>query len=90
MDEVTDNKARSRFELVETGGTAFADYVREPGRLIIPHVEAPPNLRGTGAAGRLMEGVLAIARREGVKLVPICSYAAAYVRRHSQHHDLLD
>jgi predicted GNAT family acetyltransferase len=90
MDEVIDNAARGRFELIIDGQTAYANYRREPGRLLIPYVEAPPALRGTGAAGRLMEGVLAQARMEGRKVVPICSYAAAYIRRHKPHHDLLD
>lgn len=81
---VVDNPARSRFELHEAGGLAYADYRRSGDRLIIPHVEAAPELRGTGAAGRLMEGVLDAARAEGLKIVPLCSYAAAYIRRHKQ------
>jgi uncharacterized protein len=89
MAEVKDNIGRSRFELEESGLLAFADYVRRDGRLLLPHVEAAPELRGTGAAGRLMEGVLAIARREGSKVVPICGYAKAYIRRHREHQDLL-
>jgi uncharacterized protein len=89
MAEVIENAASGRFELAEPGGVAFATYRREPGRLVIPYVEAPPQLRGTGAAGRLMEGVLALARAEGLKVTPICSYAAAYIRRHKDHHDLL-
>jgi predicted GNAT family acetyltransferase len=89
MSEVIDNAARSRFELVEDGRLAYADYRREGDRLVIPYVEAEPALRGTGAAARLMEGVLAAARADGLKVVPICGYAAAYLRRHRQHHDLL-
>ncbi len=89
MAEVTDNTARHRFELAEAGGVSFADYRRDAGRLILPHVEAPAALRGTGAAGRLMEGVLAIARAEGLKVLPLCGYAAAYIRRHKEHQDLL-
>ena len=88
-DQVVDNAAERRFELHVDGQVAFADYRREGGRLVIPYVEAPPALRGTGAAGRLMEGVLACARSEGLKVTPLCSYAAAYMRRHKQHHDLL-
>jgi len=89
MAEVVDNPAQGRFELNEMGEVAFATYRREPGRLVIPYVEAPTALRGTGAAGRLMEGVLATARAEKLKVVPICGYAAAYIRRHKEHHDLL-
>jgi predicted GNAT family acetyltransferase len=86
---VVDNAAKSRFELTEEGLTAFADYRRDGQRLIIPHVEAPPALRGTGTAGRLMSGVLDIARTEGLKVVPVCPYAAAFIRRHPEYQDLL-
>ncbi len=86
---VTDNPALSRFELVEQGRTAFADYRRAPGRLIIPHVEAPPALRGSGAAGRLMEGVVVHARAQGVKITPLCAYAAAWLQRRPEHADLV-
>ena len=86
---VTDNVGARRFELVEAGQIAFADYVRKEGRLVIPHVEAPLALRGTGAAGRLMEGVAAHARAEGVQIVPLCSYAAAWLQRHPEHADLI-
>jgi predicted GNAT family acetyltransferase len=89
MNEVVDNPAQGRFELDVGGQVAFATYRREPGRLVIPYVEAPAALRGTGAAGRLMEGVLAVARAQALKVTPICGYAAAYIRRHKQHHDLL-
>jgi predicted GNAT family acetyltransferase len=89
MTDLTDNAARRRFEMVEDGQIVFADYVRRDGRLVIPHVEAPAALRGTGAAGRLMRGLVAQARAEGVKIVPLCGYAAAWLRRHPEHADLI-
>jgi predicted GNAT family acetyltransferase len=84
MTEVHDNPARRRFEMVEQGQTVFADYRRDGSRLIIDHVEAPVSLRGTGAAGRFMEGLVAAARAEGSTIVPICSYAVAWLRRHHE------
>ena len=63
---VTDNPERHCFELIEDGAVAFADYRRDGDRLVVPHVEAPDALRGTGAAGRLMEGVVEHARAEGI------------------------
>lgn len=86
---VIDNRARHRFELTENGLTAFADYREDGGVLLIPHVEAPHALRGTGAAGRLMQGLLEQVRRDGKKIVPLCPYAAAYIRRHPEFEDLL-
>jgi predicted GNAT family acetyltransferase len=86
---VRDNTERQRYEMTEDGRLAWADYYRNGDVVILPHVEADPGLRGTGAAGRLMEGVLAQVRAEGLKVRPVCSYAVAYIRRHKQHHDLL-
>ncbi|MBP2230566.1 putative GNAT family acetyltransferase [Azospirillum agricola] len=85
----SDNRAKNRFELAVGGQTVFADYRRSGGTLLISYVEAPPSLRGTGAAGRLMEGVMGQARAEGLKVVPVCSYAALWIQRHKQHADLL-
>ena len=84
MTEVHDNPAHRRFEMVEQGQTVFADYRRDGSRLIIDHVEAPVSLRGTGAAGRFMEGLVAAARAEGSTIVPICSYAVAWLQRHRE------
>ncbi len=81
---ITDNIAKSRFELEEGGHTAYADYARTEGTLTIKYVFAPEALRGTGAAGRLMEGVLATAKVENREIVPICGYAASWLRRHAQ------
>ena len=86
---VTDNSARSRFELGEQGLTAFANYRRQGDVVIIPHVESPPPLRGKGTADRLMKGIVEKARADGFKIEPWCSYAAAWFRRHPENRDLL-
>ena len=88
MSEVHDNPAENRFELEEDGSLAYADYRREDGRWVIPYVYAPPALRGTGAAGRLMVGVATMARAAGVRLLPTCGYAAAWLRRHREWADV--
>ena len=89
MSQVVDNTARSRFELTEQGLTAFAEYRLDGDRVIVPHVETPPALRGQGVAGRLMGGLLAILRERGQKIVPLCPYAEAFMKRHPEEQDLL-
>ena len=89
MATVVDNPARSRFELVEDGLTAFANYHRRGTELIVSHVEAPPALRGKGTAARLMDGIVTIARANGLKIVPLCSYASLWFRRHPARSDVL-
>ena len=89
MTEVTDNRAYRRFELEENGAIAFATYSRNGPHVVIPHVEAAPALRGTGAASRLMDGIVTRARAEGFKITPTCSYAFAWFHRHKEAADVL-
>jgi predicted GNAT family acetyltransferase len=86
---VRDNRERSRFELEIDGQIVFASYRRTGSTLAILHVEAPLPLRGTGAAGRLMQGIMEIARATGAKIVPLCGYASAWLRRHREYAELL-
>jgi len=90
MDQasVRDNRELQRFELPVEGQVAFANYRRQPGRLVITHVETPPALRGAGHASRLMQGVAEMARAEQVKVLPLCSYARAWMQRHPEYRDL--
>lgn len=84
-----DAEARSRFELHLSGGVVYADYARGPGTLTIYYVYAPPLLRGTGAADRLMTGIAACARAEERRIIPVCGYARAWLRTHTNARDLL-
>lgn len=86
---VTDNTQLGRFELAENGQITFANYRREGARLAIRHVEAPPARRGKGSANRLMAGIVAHARTNGLTIIPICSYAVAWFRRHPDTADVL-
>lgn len=86
---IRDDAERHRFELEENGAIAFASYRRDDGVLVIPHVEAAYSLRGTGAAGRLMQGVMERVRAEGLKVRPLCGYARSWIQRHPEYRDLL-
>ncbi len=88
-DRILDNQVRSRFEMWESGKLVFANYRLEGDRLVILHVEAPPELRGVGVAGRLMAALLEHARGRHRKVIPVCPYAAAFIRKHPQYQDLL-
>ena len=85
-----DNQAESRFEREENGLLAWAEYRIRDGKYLIPHVEAEPPLRGTGAAGRLMQDIVDHARAQQLVIVPRCSYARAWFQRHREASDVLD
>ena len=88
--DFVDNTLRSRFELTENGLTSFANYRRSGDVVTIPHVESPVAARGTGAAGRLMTEIARHARDNKLKVVPICSYAVAWFRKHPAYSDILE
>ncbi|MDO8411311.1 MAG: GNAT family N-acetyltransferase [Phenylobacterium sp.] len=89
MSELRNNAEAARYELDEQGETSWADYRLQGERLYIDHVESPPALRGTGAAGRLMKALAQDARDRGLKITPICGYAAAWLRRSPEFKDLV-
>ena len=78
-----------RYEMDEQGQTSWADYRLSGERLYLDHVESPAALRGTGAAGRLMAALSADVRAKGLKITPICGYAAAGLRRSQEFGDLV-
>ena len=78
-----DNESAGRFEMAEGDHTVFADYRRTADRLFIEPVETPPPLRGSGAAGRLMALIADHAAGADLTIVPICSYAAAWLKRNA-------
>lgn len=86
---VIDNLSAGRFELEENGALAFANYRKHGGVYAIPHVEADQALRGKGTAGRLMEGIVEMARTQDFKIHPSCSYAVAWFRRHPDRQDVV-
>lgn len=86
---VVHNPAASRFE-AEIGGTlAVCAYQDRGGVLALTHTEVPPAAQGQGVAAELVRETLAWARREGRQVRPLCSYVAAYMRRHPETRDLL-
>ena len=88
-DPIRHDAENQRYELDLEGETAFIGYSRDGDRLTLNTTQVPPPLEGRGIAARLTAHVLDEARREGLKVVPLCSDSAAYIRRHPDQADLL-
>ena len=81
--EVVDVPEASRYELRRGGDTiGLADYSIDGDVLVIPHVETLPAHRGRGNAARLMDGIIDDVRRRHMRILPLCSFAAAHLRHH--------
>lgn len=81
---VADNAAENRYELVVDERTAFIDYLEQPGVRVLTHTEVPESLSGQGIGSALVLGSLELARDRGLRIVPLCSFVAAYIRRHPE------
>ena len=83
------NEAAQRFETTVDGALCALDYRLQDGVLAIDHVGVPDAVGGRGVAGLLTKHALDAARRERWRVIPNCSYAAAYIQRHPEHTDLV-
>ncbi|WP_134678660.1 GNAT family N-acetyltransferase [Paracoccus ravus] len=59
-----------------------------PGIIVAEHTYAPPAMRGTGAANALAQRLIDDARRQGLLIVPTCSFIRAQFERHPEWADL--
>ena len=87
--EVRHNAAASRFEATVDGRLCFAAYQLADGVMRMNHTEVPSTLENRGIAGELVRAALAFAAANGQKVLPMCSYVRAYMRRHPESHALL-
>ena len=88
---VNDNPDRHRFEIdLGDGQFAFAEYTLPEGKIMFTHTEVPESHEGQGLGTTLIEAGLAAARERGLKVIPICPFFAAYMRKHAEVQDLLD
>lgn len=87
--EIHHNAARHRFETSVGGELAECVYEDAGDRWVLTHTFVPPAARGLGLAEKLVRATLAEARARGRKIVPACSYVAAFVARHREFGDLV-
>ena len=80
--EVIDNRSAQRFELEIEGETAFLEYNRHNGALVLIHTEVPERLRGHKIGERLVVAALTAARSDGLRIVAVCPYVRAYLKKH--------
>ena len=88
--EITHNAANHAFEVWIDGFLSKLDYMQEGKNFVITHVGVHPEHRGQGVAAKIVEAGLQYARQNSLRVIPMCSYAAAYIRRNPQHLDLTE
>ncbi|MGY3264531.1 GNAT family N-acetyltransferase [Lysobacter sp. HA35] len=78
-----------RFVVTVDGHEAEMGYRIENGVLAITHTGVPSQIGGRGIAGDLVRAGFDYARANGLRVRPLCSYAAAWAQRHPDYADVL-
>lgn len=87
--QIEHNRGQSRFETVVDGAHCTLEYTLADGGMVIHSTRVPPEAGGRGVAGELVRTALDHARGKGWKVVPLCSYAESWVRRHPEYQGLV-
>ena len=88
--EVVDNADAGRFEL-KSGDEVlgYTDYSVADGVMTLPHTVVDEAYSGQGHAGTIVSAALDSARERGLKVRPVCSYVASYIKKHPEYADLV-
>jgi predicted GNAT family acetyltransferase len=87
--DIRDNTSSHRFELEIDDQVAKAWYRLQGNVITFTHTDVPAALSGQGVGSRLAKGALDTARAAGQKVVALCPFIAAYIKRHREYQDLL-
>jgi len=80
---------KGRFVIRRGGDEAELTYsVTTPTLIIADHTGVPDSFRGTGAGLALVQALVAAARAEGFKVVPLCPFVNAQRRKHPEWADV--
>jgi predicted GNAT family acetyltransferase len=85
------HRETERFVLpLEGAEPAYIDYsLGSDGVVNLLHAEVPVAARGHGVGSELVRETMEMARREGFRVVPICPFVAAWLRRHPAFGDVV-
>lgn len=82
--QITHKPETGRIEATVENSLCYIDYRLQAPVLHILHTIVPDAVGGRGIAGQLTEFALNLARENGWKINPVCSYTAAYFQRHPE------
>ena len=88
--QVTNKPAAGRFEIGDEGSLGYLEYSLSDGLIRLVHTEVPAAARGKGHGHTLARAALEYARREGLRVSPLCPFVAKYIEQHPDYQPLVD
>lgn len=87
--EVKRTKSVFYISFPDTNEKAFLKYHVQGDRMYLDATYTPPQYRGKGIGRILVEAAIRYAEENGLKIVPVCSYAIYYFVKHPEKRKLL-
>ena len=87
---VRDNPEKQRYEAyVGSAVAGWSEYHEQPGLLTVMHTEVDPEFEGRGLGSELVRGMLEDVRGRGARVLPVCPFVSAYLKRHPEYSELV-
>ena len=86
---VIHNQEAGRFEFRKDSHLAVLEYHLSGGKITFTHTGVPDALGGQGIGSLLARAGLDHARNQSLAVVPLCSFIAAYIQKHSEYKNLV-
>lgn len=83
------NELSRQFELVIDQVKAKIEYDLQKDRIFLLHTEVPQALAGRGVGNAIVEKALQYIDANNLKLVPLCPFVAAFLKKHPDWKRLL-
>ena len=86
-----DDGKRGEF-YIEIDGTLEAQMVyvwAGTDKIIIEHTEVSEKLKGKRAGNKMLDTAVAFVREKGIKIIPLCPFANAQLKKHAEYHDVI-
>ena len=90
MSTIEHNVSGTCFELRLEGHRCVLDYTLNNKVMTITYTGVPSELGGRGLAADITKFALDYAQSQGWRVVPQCSYVAAYIKKHPHYAPLLN
>ncbi len=82
---------KRRYELRDGDAViGAAHYRRRPGQVVFTHTVVDDAYEGQGLGGVLAREALTDVKESGLRIVPVCPFIAAYLRRHDEFDEVVD
>ena len=87
--EVKIDEKGKRFFTTVDGYEAYLEYLLKGNNIIFTHTYTPVELRGKGLAGQVVRFAFDYAKKQNLKVIPLCPYITTFLKKNEQYNELV-